>query len=248
MQFLYFIPDRTNAPPEVLAELGIAAVLGCPAATGYIDAGPSGAGGVLVAASVGPPTALAFRKDRWRWIPRHDAAEPAKVIYHLGVPQPPPGPEDLARPEMLAGKAIILADGREWIVPLARYYDGGTPLGRRVTLDEAGNEVLGVLEARRGLWEAACEVWEEFVAQQALDSESQGQAVATDRKAREGGMTLLRAKQIASMALGANYRVGEFEVSALGLLSTENIHAALAAMADVDGFCEMLKKKRADGA
>jgi hypothetical protein len=244
VQFLYYIPDRTNAPPELLASLGIASVLGCSPTFGYIDSGPGGSGGVLVAASVGAATPLCYKTDGWRWIPRrepaNDAGSPGKVLFYLGVPTPAPGPCDLARGEMLEGNPVALADGNEWVIPIGRFYDGGTPLGRRITLDADGNDTLTVLASRKVLWDAACETWEKFVTQH-IPAEPD----ISDRP--DSGMTLLRGKQIASACLAANYRLGEFEVSALGLLSTDNIRPALSVLIDLASFEELLKKKQ-DGA
>ena len=85
-QFLYFIPDVPAASPALLAELGIAAVLGCGCTQGAIESGPSGARGVLLGASEGPKPRLPYDGAAW---------------YRL----------DYTPPELPADKRIYLAFG-----------------------------------------------------------------------------------------------------------------------------------------
>jgi hypothetical protein len=53
--------------------------------------------------------------------------------------------------------------------------------------------------------------------------------------------------KLASLALGVNYRVGPFEITALGLIDTHNIVAVAAVLMDEDGLKrlkeELFKKK-----
>ena len=234
-QILYFIPNTTVAPPERLAELGLTAVLG-GVSQGPITSGPGGASGVLLAAATGPKTPLRYDAE-WRWCPD----SPAKRFYLGTDPKNPPKPADLLRTDAIGGKPVQLSDGQEWLVPVARFYGGGTHLPVRMGKDpETGERSYRVAEAYEQIWEAAGDVFTdnlralgEYVAKQ---NGTEPQADLSE------AMTGERRIEIAAMALGVNYRLGMSEVEVLELLTDRDVGEILGVLADIDGWLELGKK------
>ena len=235
-QIIYFIPNVTVAPPEMLAELGLEKVLGS-VSQGPITNGPGGTGGVLLTASAGPKTPLKYDAD-WRWCP--DSPEKR---YYLGY-----DPDNLvrSRSDIVGGKPVQLADGNQWLVPIARFYGGGTHLPVRIGKDaETGERTYSVEAAYMELWDAAGEVFSdnlralgEYVAKQ------KGQQPPADAPEPMSGE---RRFEIAAMALGANYRMGVNEAEALELLSDRDVGEIHGVLADIDAWLglgsEATKKK-----
>ncbi|MDI9598469.1 MAG: hypothetical protein QM323_03075 [Acidobacteriota bacterium] len=154
-----------------------------------------------------------------------------------------PGPQDLARTDLLDGHPLTLLDGREWIVPIARkvLVEGGevvawpTALPCTVRLDDAGKWTIGdVVPRYRWLWEIAGR-W--------LDARFG--ATETDDGISYDFDTLF---DDAAAVLGANYRIGRAEASLAGLFETASAKRVLDLLIDVPTFEAVLKKKRAGAA
>ncbi len=246
-QFLYFIPGAAAASAEQLAELGLGEVLSGGFSHGGIDSGPAGAG-VVIASSAGPPTALRYRRETQRWIPiRPDGAEAA---WWLGwETDAPPGPAELLRDEALAGVEVTLGDGRAWRIPRGRQVDLDDGLRevlpQRETLGDDGRPVVEVVEAYRGLWGAAEEIWNDCVRVQHEAAEGSDDYEPPDGYEPPEPMSGERAVEIVRLALATNYRLGRWEISALGLIATDVIGPVLRAIADLDGFEEMVAAETA---
>ncbi len=254
MQFIYYIPKAPAAPAELLERLGLAAVLGCPVEAGAMDSGPDGGGGCVLWASDGPRAELPAETDRMRWIPilgdkPDDAPEDAEpeVLYYLGYDrQSPPRPEELLRGTALHGEKIVLGGGDAWLIPRARRYDADegffvAAVPFRETLGDDGGVTTDVVDSHRALWDAAAEGWN-----QCQRAHHEGASERDDYEPPEGyeppePMSDERAGEIFELALASNYRLGRWEIAALGLLRSDVVMPVLRAIADIGGFEEMAK-------
>ncbi len=246
-QFLYFIPGAAAAAGEQLAELGLGEVLSGGFTHGAVDSGPDGPG-VLVASSVGPHTPLRYRREAQRWVPIRPDGE--QVGWWLGWEKEiPPGPAGLLRAEALDGPELTLGDGRLWRIPRAKRFVVGEGLlaavPLRETLTDDGQAELVVPDPYRALWAAAEEVWDDCIrSQHEAAGESDGYEPPADYEPPEP-MSGERAVEIVRLALATNYRLGRWEIRALGLVATDAIAPVLRAIADLDGFEEMVAAETA---
>ena len=145
------------------------------------------------------------------------------------------GPDDFARDETVAGYPVALADGNEWVIPLARVFPAGTALPERMTFGVDGAVVREVLPRYIGLSRFAEEVYAQLI-----------DADGDDVSRPEPEVTAAAVR-----ALGVNYRLGFREVMALGLLTTGNRTAIVHALVDaraMEVFLELSadQKKTAD--
>lgn len=249
MQFVYFIPRCGSAGEAagVLAARGIDRVGGAIAG-GPGPAGPDGGRGFSFRASAGPQPDVPDDPARVRWIPIRSAADApadAPPDYWIGTDrESPPTPAELLRDEFIPGRPVRLADGAEWEIPIARRADAdagmvaGLPV--RLSLDDDGRRAVTVVDRYRELWDCAAEAWNESLRSTFGAAPDVPEEIATLEP-----MTFARAVEICGVALRANYRAGEVEAAAAGLLDSESVHAILKTIADVDAFVEMAQKKTA---
>lgn len=202
--FVYFVEGRQGLRPEELNTLGLKHVAdgaGFKRAPGQAPA-RGRAAGLYLCDSGGDLTSL----SELRWEPY-----PGSPTVLVGWDsKSPPGPEDLRRGEQLDGHEVELAGGRRWLVPVARYPRGDTPLPRRLQWDGKAWADGEIEERFRELWVGAERVWGEIVGA----AEGDGAGIAE--------VTLGESADLASLALSINYRVGPGELSLLGLLTTAN--------------------------
>lgn len=159
------------------------------------------------------------------------------------------GPDDLAQAEQLDGHLVPLADGRVWLVPIARAWrqtDEGpryhTALPQLSTLDADGRWVSGQVDARyRALWDVATRWHDAKFAAVDSDDDSQGA-----ENCQEIVITFDDLHASAVTALAANYALAAAEVSLLGLLSDRACATILDALIDWPGLVAILKKKASD--
>jgi hypothetical protein len=210
----YFIPQaRPTLAEPALIELGLAhASAGSGATQAEIREGPGGAGGVLLHFDVPGEAPAALRYDAaaqtWKQAPG------GKWWFGFeGEVQP----RQLQRREICPGQAVALRGGTEWIIPrcYAVLPDRPRTLPGRLDLDEAGNWVAVTEDRYRQLCEDAWRVWQAWC----------GSGPELDAP------TVLR---IVAAALAVNYRVGQVEIAALGILGTNDVHRILAALIDAD--------------
>ena len=128
----------------------------------------------------------------------------------------PPGPADLARPSMLPGWKVRLADGRDWEVPVALAAPWRQSVFPKTMKLKAGGDVERDVQGRyRALDEYACEVYDTLTDEGTF---SQDETIAIPW---------------ASRALSMNYYAGEWELgAALGCFDTETLRDALFALID----------------
>ncbi len=130
-----------------------------------------------------------------------------------------PGPTQLGRPRQVQGHWVRLADGNDWLVPVARRVTGDLNFPAALHRDEKGVWSAGeVLPAYRDLWDTACRIWDALFAE--------------ITKGRDLTIDVTVEADAAVEALAVNYRVGPTEVELLGLLTTTDVAEVLKALID----------------
>ena len=235
MAFIYHLP----AAPWPVSELQMAAVgLGHLAGAGYGSVQSMGPGGpgVLLFRSSEPPGRQLFTPTAQDWSQIFDSPQGP----WLGVwKDSRPGPADLACKDQTPGKVVKLADGKDWLVPVAQLWeeDAGRPVwccALECSLRKQGAKLVegAVVTAQRALWEVSRELAAGFL----------------PPKSRK--LTTLELFGLSARVLGHNYHVAEAEVSALDLFSGESMDRLVAACLDLDSLAEIingLKKKAGPG-
>lgn len=157
-----------------------------------------------------------------------------------------PGPGDLARSKMLDGHCVRLADGNDYLAPVARGWNDSDDdpgwfhaVPRLTELDDAGNWIQGdVVAAYRPLWELATAWWD--MKNRAAEAVEEGaEQVRVDFEID----TFAGLNDAAAFALGQNYRVSKYEIAALGLFDTHSAQRILDALVDGPTFRAWLEKK-----
>lgn len=195
--------------------------------------GPGGtAQGVVVADARLPADRVGFWPDRQTW-----SKVPGSTAWCGYYTDEPPTPEELLRAEPLPGHRVELADGRPWLVPVARGVaeDGWYhTLPRQSVLDESGQWTRGDVVAKYGrLWETACQWWD---ALNAATVESAGDAARLV-------FDFAGIHDAAVVALSANYRLGRIEAALLGIFDDRCVRRVLDALVDWPTLEEFAKKK-----
>lgn len=225
---LYFVPtDRENLSLEELAGAGLAHALEKSAARCRAAKGPGGGPGLVVvpACPGGEAPRAGYYSDSQLWEEGPKDGE-GNVRWWLGCEKDArPGPDDLARSEQFGGHKVRLADGSDWLVPVARHVGGETPFPRALSLVE-GRWEPGRVKARFGwLWEQAARIWDAL-----------GQVEGATEVSFEDEVG------IAVEALALNYRLGPHEVSFLELLDTRVEAEVVLALIDWPSVVEIQKK------
>jgi hypothetical protein len=156
-------------------------------------------------------------------------------------------PEDLLRPDSLAGGLVELLDGNKWIIPIAlEASDNGgrstvtNKLPDTLDLNDAGEWVHGRILPRFSEISQIADRWfADMVA--AMDSKQENE---------EGGYVvkfelMSDIFDAAAKVLSANYAVGRAEVAMLGLLTEKKAYEVLNQLVDLPGLVELQKKREA---
>lgn len=194
--------------------------------------GPSGSSGHCLARQDVEP--CGYYPDRQTW----QQSEVGR--FWVGYdPKHFPGPADLQRDPMIAGRDVRLQDGNNWHVPVARSVSADTSLAGMLVLDRLPHtmrykngrwEEGDVLRKYRSLWETASRTFDEYL------------AVVNDNS-YQPNLTFDDAIE----ALSANYAISFDEASILGLFTSTGPEqmAVLRTLFDADSFIEWGKKKLA---
>ena len=238
--FLYFIPGIAGVTRRDIERVGLGAIFPdrLPAWCGC-EHGPGGTAGVVCVAprieelgGAAPKHGYYPPKQTWLQRPALAAAPglsvpgPCPSVWVGYETDAKPRPQDLHRPEMIAGYNVRLEDGNDWLVPVARSIPRGSILPRRMSLGPNGEIVWECLPRFAAFSALAEEAW--------LDYRRVNGWLEADEAALE--MTAGRAQEIAVAALAMNYRVGLIELAILQVLSTANMIEVLDAMIDVPAF------------
>lgn len=226
--FLYYLPGKDHSVDgSDIEQAGIGHALrynqSVPSLTSVgVKGGPDGGSGVIVARSEFADR-VGFYPDAQTW-----KKAPGGRYWIGWSKESSPGPDALARPNLLRGHRVKLADGNDWMIPVARAWSeqsqGGAPyiaLPRVRELNAEGQWANGaVLPDYRDLWDMACrwwDTWMEICAEIEQDSVTLSFNDETD---------------FAVAALCANYHVDRLEASVLGLLTDASVIEILGALID----------------
>ncbi len=240
--FLYFIPGLSGPADGELVNRGLADVLGFreDGHVGYgpfrsIDSGPGGKPGVLLAAAgCHLPD---FDAESQKWYPA--GSEPDDKKYWFGfVTATPPTPDDLARDRQVPGNVVRLGDGRQWHVPIAR----NCPRSRG--LSPEGFKTDDPLPQYQKLFDMALEVWncyDAIAAKMRLEKRDE----EIPQEILDGVIDSDREMEILVECLRTNYRLGEYEIRALGLFDDTCEESVLRVLIDFEGYKELVKGEKA---
>lgn len=226
--FLYFVADLSKPVTlEDLPELGLAhAFEECPQSSPISGRTPTGGPGMLVWSQARLGQMMpAYNADQqtWRKVPGYQGL---LAGYYTAAP---PTPATLRKTGGMAGEAVTLGDGREWIAPRLSTWageQGYSPAYALVAdLDDAGNWVSG-----------------------GASIESQSLKNLFDRlypvMLDPAGVTATASLDFACELLGVNYAVSKVELAMLKTLKTDETLVRILSIAlDWDAVIEWTKKK-----
>lgn len=202
--FLYFFPDAPKPvvkAADIPAECNLSGILDgakLAYALGRTN-GPEGSSGYLVAVRPADESRAAkcgYYPDEQRWAKVRGAD--GKVTHWIGYEKAnPPGPADLARPRMVEGYPVTLADGRQWVIPSVHV--PYTTLPKICRADEDGNLVKSVPDE----YEEICSLGAKFF----------------DCIRDVSGFDFNEFVEFCWRLLAINYRIGRREMLELGLLA-----------------------------
>jgi len=211
---LYYLPNQQLVSFGDAVQAGLAHAFDGPAITCRgVQRGPDGGAGAVFGVEGVDARYMPERQD-WKGAPG--------TKWGVGYwRSSKPGPADLARPEQIGGHAVRLADGHEWLIPVARYLDGGTAFPERLQLGPDGQWAqTGTIPQYADICRQAETAWA------ALSTRLEDDETGTVE------FTLHDEAQLAAQALGVNYRVGPVECSLLGLFDTTAVSAVVLALVD----------------
>lgn len=215
MAVLYYFPGATGATHEHLEQAGLAHLVPPgepgPEFADILAGGPDGGRGLLATwrgldPDHGPKT-LGLRPEI-RWQPaRPDPSQGlAAGRYWLGIEADrPTTPTSLQRKQRFAGDPVRLADGQEWIVPIANQ------LPHSHGLDAHGEHCRRLDPAYQWFWEES-ERFAQAMAAKLDEYERDG------RKGKKIPILLKDAWHYCCRVLALNYRLDAELIDALGLL------------------------------
>jgi hypothetical protein len=249
--FLYFLEGaRENQARDILPKRGLGHVVSDRLAKRGTNTGPGGRPGLVVADSrrvTAGKVGFWPETQTWRKVPGHEDAWVGAVDGEL------PGPEDLARPAMVAGEDVELGDGRLWHVPHAIDYEG-PGLDRVMELGEDGRWRPGeVVAPLKPLWDLAWE-WRDAIdgltAYGAEHADESGQPVFDGFEDERLEADWLLDKSV--FVLQTNYVIGRVEAAMLGLFVSGRRWSVLHALCDAGGLKRIVEaaqseQKKTDG-
>lgn len=223
--FLYYIPHVVTVSADDVKRVGITA-LDKLESVGWcsVERGPDGNPGCVFACQ---PDTDAGELPRIGFYPASQAWSPANAgSFWLGYePARKPRPADLQRAEFIGGHVAELDDGNAWTVPLARAFGSGVSLPQALVLGPNGELIAEALPKFARLGATAERVFTAFLD----DGED---------------LTVAECWDIAVIALAQNYRLSKWEVSALRLLTTDNVQTVLGHLIDLPAIIERAKAQK----
>lgn len=234
MSFVYFVASTSRTAPTCLAYAFDGKQ---PAVRDIIGAGPGGNPGKLFGAGrwLHDGTGLGYFPDRQTWVgPTTDG------VWIGFANDAPPTPEELARETQLRGHLVRLADGNNWLVPVARAFTDGrwtSSLPRKLAYDTATQTwTYDKPEMRfQPLWDIASK-WMDYISQGGEKDDEGNVETVVD-------VSVAEAAQLCSDVLSFNYCVGPLECSQLGLFNDSTVVELLNAVVDMPTLNAWLKKK-----
>lgn len=221
-QFLYYFPGVSGVDDDAIGKAELRPVFdGVPYATRRVSGGPDGRDGTIVASALGCQPEPRFSKDTQEW--RECGA------FWLGWERDAmPSPDDLARDTMIGGYQIRLGDERDWMIPVGRLDNGAVhnTLPQSIRLDAKGKRYFETLPKHAKLIACAAQAY----AGLCHTLLGEGEPVVVDEQFKWTACI---------EALSTNYRVTQWEVATLGLLTTQNMDLVLACLCDFQSYARM---------
>lgn len=193
-----------------------------------LNPGPDGRDGFLMAEHA----ALLGNLERveWEWGEVVQHSEIDSREYWIGLDsEASPGPTDLAREEIIGGHEVKLSDNSFWTIPMIRDFVGGSQLPTRWSLGPKGEWVSERLPQYIQLWDAACKMFDAYMAM--VEAEQESFAV-------KDGL------DFACECIALNYRVSKREIALLRLLDSRNDFVVIGAACDAFKAMEFYKYKQ----
>lgn len=228
MEFLYAISNVNTVTAKTLTECGLDGTFAGRAFSqrAYSSGGPGGDKCVLITA--GEAKHLFYKPEEQKWQKSADGK------YRIGIQiEEPPTPNELSRKKQLAGHYVELADGNEWLIPVARVLTGGAALPQALILGANGEVFAEELTEYAMFSDAAQKLWGDF---------------EIENKVTNGMLTLDIAARmkLAIEALAYNYFIGAEEVNMLRLITSQNLGEIMAAIIDIPTLIEVSEKMLED--
>ncbi len=223
---LYYLPQLGALNADVLAQYGLTRVAFAAHKTvnAVLQNGPDGKAGTLVmfsnpCAQKDPEFRFAYSAGSQTWNQNADGSWCG--FYTDGKP----GPDDLARANMVPGDFVELRDGNKWVVPAVRLGNGGLGVPRGLSVSSGGELIQEDLPEYSDVCAAADTVFD-FCLKEMVGAER--------------SMMFLDAIKYASCALSLNYRIDANGANALKLFTTENVIECCRAMVDYNNLRQAL--------
>lgn len=252
--FLYFVPaGREGTFRDTLEEWGFGYVVerGLSVAP-LLGAGPSGVGG-LIAADESTVPQITFDVNAQSWIPSDrelpkDGDETSRPWVGMSNKNPPK-PLELLRDDALDGHFVKLADGAEWLIPIARGFTDVPEIGpiNSGRLPHAIRRVGGawirdgVVAKYAALWDGALAWWKYYT--EAVDAVK----LDADDALKRVPFDFDKSLDLAAAALQANYRVGTDEIGLAALFNEALVRDVLLAVIDWPFVRTWVEKKKGSG-
>ena len=240
--FLYFLPAATQGGVDfaTLKKYGLAHIVDTPKQElihrGCL--GPENIQGVIVGAADRWDFGDVKNSDAITWKRFPKVVGPEGLSPWLGYVEANglPVTSELARSIQLPGEPLSLADGNEWLVPIARDIEGNCKLPMAIDLDEeTGEWVLSKVRAEYSkIWNHAIGYYTALTV-----------AALAAREANEPTFKfdIPDGEALVVDALATNYRVSARELATLGVLSTGMVQAVADVLCD---WGDSAKKKLVD--
>lgn len=256
MDFLYFIPGRQAADRKTINATGLAYAIPDGIATAAVPAGgPGGLSGVLVArADSDVRLAFAPEDQVWTKMPVHlfDGDHTPWAGYWKAHP---PTAGDLVRGERdtVDGYQLELGDDdspagpQTFVIPLARVFPSGTQMPQRMAIGPDGKVVRKPLERFAEACRDAERIFDALAAEYGYTGPDQDSTSDPQPDVHTDDVEQIdddEAFRLACRILGINYRLGPAEVSALGLLTTENVKLVLGWFVDLPTFLQVHRARQ----
>jgi len=224
--FMYYLPgvEPQSVTPELLKKLGLEDAFRDlfgkwqpphNVTVAPIIHGPDGKSGCYlypIPVTGNLPRTHGYNPDTQEW-EDHDG-------YWLGIDtENRPTPPELVRPTVVSGYEYRLGDDCDWICPVLRRPDG-TPNVPQSWGRNSEGFVEKVLPQWEWAWKLSEKIWNVFIGVEEIETPE--------------------CWEISSKLLSINYRLGEYEVTRLGLVTSENYDQIFKAAVEGDLWNEAL--------
>jgi len=232
--FIYYLPGKDAVTDDILKDAGLEYLTRIVAGQRPVLAnGPDGEKGIAFTVDVKmplggskPKLGVYPKKQTWR--------ECNKGKFWLGMEnENMPQPKDLLRAPQLQGYYLDLGDANAWLIPVARHFVQGSPLPRDLMLGVGGEVMETVMGKYIPFSKRSEDIYHDLLLEENLDELAEEGGILELGPNRR--MTIQNHFEIVSEAMGFNYTISKWEISALCLLNSQNIKIACMVIID---FCD----------